>query len=109
MRIVILIILLGVSHLVKSQVDDAAIVNFNNIKSIPHRYYSTHGIILSPGFTDSSFNYFIDKDTLAIPFLIKLLSDASVSNADNPKKDSLFKKSELAVILINFIEPIPFF
>lgn len=81
------------------------VAEFNRIETIRCDYLKRQGS--SKMISDKAFSYILAKDTFAIPTLIDLLSDTSPSKV---KKDSTsyYKKGDLAAIIINQIEFMPF-
>ena len=77
----------------------------NQIKAIPCSYIKSE--TAKPKFYDQAFDYILKQDTFAIPALISLLTDTSVSNVKNLGESTYYKNGDLALILINYIEWVP--
>jgi len=101
-------ILLAFSVCSKMYAQDSSSISskLNLIEAIPCSYLKKG--ILSKEFSDRAFDFILAKDTFAIPALINLLADTSASKVKNLDANTYYKKGDLAFILINYIEWVPF-
>ncbi len=82
------------------------LTKLNQIETIPCSYLKNE--ILDKKFYDKAFDFILAQDTFAIPALINLLGDTSASKVKNLNANTYYKKGDLAFILINYIEGVPF-
>ena len=81
-------------------------IKLNQIEKIPCSYLKKE--ISDKKFYDKAFDFILAQDTFAIPALINLLGDTSASKVKNLNSNTYYKKGDLAFILINYIEGVPF-
>jgi len=106
MRIVTFLFAILFNGQLLAQDSSIILIKFNKIEKIPC-IYKKHAI--DKEHCDSAFAFILSKDTFAIPELIKLLVDTSTSKVKNINTDTYYKKGDLALILINYIEWVPFY
>ena len=74
--------------------------------SIPYKRFAPKSILSKQD--GGWFNIIVKYDTAAISFLINLINDTTTSKAINTCSNSNYKIGDLAVMLINDIEPMPY-
>jgi hypothetical protein len=106
MRVLIILFSFFISSKIFAQ--DSSIISFrlNQIKKIPCTYFKKE--ISGNQFYDIVFNSILAQDTFAIPSLVNLLTDTTRSKVKKYDSNTYYKKGDLALILINYIEWIPF-
>ncbi|MEO7047077.1 MAG: hypothetical protein ABI091_17370 [Ferruginibacter sp.] len=106
MRVVIILFAFFISIKLFAQDSSNTSIKLDQIETIPCSYIKYEA--LGRKFYDQAFDFILSQDTFAIPSLINLLTDTSVSKVKNLDANNYYKKGDLAFILINYIEGVPF-
>ena len=104
MRVVIILVSFFISIKLFAQ-DSVIRAKLNQIEKIPCTYLKHSA---DKQLYDNAFKFILERDTLAIPSLINLLLDTSFSKVKDLNTNTYYKKGDLAFILINYIEFVPF-
>ena len=106
MRVAVILFAFFISSKLFAQDASSISIKINQIETIPCSYIKNESLRRKP--YDKAFDFILAQDTFAIPALINLLTDTSATKVKNLDANSCYKKGDLAFILINFIEWVPF-
>ena len=106
MRVAIILFAFFMCGKIFAQDASSISIKLNQIEAIPCSYIKNE--ISGKTFHDKAFDFILAQDTFAIPILINLLTDTSASKVKNLDANDYYKKGDLAFILINYIEWVPF-
>ena len=102
------------SHFLASgQTDRSISTMISLIKSVPFHYTSSSQkdikkLAILNKLNDASFQMIVSYDTVAIPYLINKLNDTTLTEIYNSCSKNNFKIGDIAFLLINDIEQIPY-
>ncbi|MEO5943478.1 MAG: hypothetical protein ABIP30_08670 [Ferruginibacter sp.] len=106
MKVAIMVIVLFTGSKLFAQDFSNISIKLNQIETLPCSYIKDENS--GRKFYDKAFDFILSQDTFAIPSLINLLTDTSVSKVKKTGTNYYYKKGDLAFILINYIEWVPF-